>query len=311
MTHDAYEGTARCHDLPELERRDGPWSLLEIDADEVADAVAARRSEGGRLEEKVDGCWCAMRVADDGRLTDPRSRTDKVLRQAGRWRGVMVDRGLAGWLVIGEMFAGTSRARRARYRRGEELGPGHLDPFYVYSLRSPDGRTIAGTECAGIVGALNVERLLPVPSALPWGDWRQFTLDVLERGGEGVVIRHDDGTCHRAKARLEVDMVVLRRFAERDRRGRMRIKLDVGYCVSSGTRKRYRRTQTILAPGQDYLDSTGLNWGDFKPHAVVSVLGAMIGKGGIIRDARFSELRKDKPASECLAPVQRRAPRAA
>ena len=125
MATPLYQQTADVVDLPELlpAAGDGPVvELPEVAPETIIAAVAARQAGGGAIQEKVDGCWCAMRVDARGRLTAPESRAGLRLRYAADWIGVRVAPRFAGWTIVGEIEAGTNRARRRRETR-EARGP--------------------------------------------------------------------------------------------------------------------------------------------------------------------------------------------
>lgn len=288
-----YDLTADCADLPEFlpAEGDGPVvELPEVDPETIIAAVAARQAQGGVLQEKVDGCWCAMTVDERGRLRNPLSRAGLRLRFAADWVGVHVDPQFVGWTIVGELEAGTTRARRRRETR-ESRGWYGLPIFHVYAMVDPAG-AMHGPELAGQVAPLELAgRLRPVRQALPGQSWADFARRVFDEGGEGVVIRQG-GACWRAKPLVTFDRYVMGIASEPDSKGRVCHKAILGVCTSAGARPRYQRLQVVELP-------RGVRWQDVKG-LVVSVAGAAVDReSGVIRHARIVEVREDKAGWEC------------
>lgn len=282
----AYAATTRCRDLPELMDRSSGELVLALpagDLERVVAAVAARRSPGAALQEKIDGCWCAMQIDADARVESVTSRSGKPLRVAVAWVGVQMHRNLRGWTLVGEIEAGTSWASRRR-------APGELPRFHVYGALDRAGRVVDRHRLARSA----IARFRPHPDrhghesqqpvcqlvreARHGEDWATFVRSVLEAGGEGVVIHEDGGARWRAKTRLTVDRVVLRVERRRDRNGDMRHHALVGLVG--------REIQDVLVP--EWADADDLEG------RVVAVTGASLDEtAGVVRHARIVEVRED------------------
>lgn len=296
MSHTLYREVI---DLPELlppPDSDGPvLQLADVDPERIVAAVAARQAAGGRLQEKVDGCWACAVVGTDGALGPVESRAGLRLRQGRRWAGRQLGARWAGWTIIGELEVGTTRARRAREDRNEGLDA--LDPWHVTELIDPAGRRIDGPELAMVVAqmaGLDLRgRLHPVREALPGESWADFARDVFDRGGEGVVLRTLDGHIYRAKPLIDFDRVVLGIVEHVDRRRHVRLQARLGLCTSAGKRPRYRETQVVELPARAPRLPRG---------TVVAVTGTSVNtESGVVRFARIVRVREDKPAHECRA----------
>jgi hypothetical protein len=290
MSHPLYDATAHCQDLPELLPVDesGPaLALPTTDHDTVVAAVRARQELGGGVcQEKVDGCWCAMVLDADGRVGTATSRAGLPLRYARSapgWVGVTISPVLAGWTIVGELEAGTTRASQRR----DDGRPW----LHVYAMFGPDGAD-RSDELARICWDLGVERMRPVRQALPGEDWGDFTRRILDQGGEGVVIRQG-GHCYRAKPQLEVDRVISRVFSERDRHGKMRLKAQLAVASRQGKSLRFRPLQIVILPRN--IDAVG------AVKRVAKITGASITPQGVVRHARIVELRpeEEKQLHEC------------
>ena len=293
MSHPLYDRTANCDDAPELlPSSDGaPVFLLpETDPETVVAAVRARRSAGGVCQEKIDGCWVALELDETGRVALATSRATLPLRFARSekpWLGQLLHRALAGWTIVGEMEAGTQRA--ARVRDGER----ELEPVvYAFACFDAEG-TDRTAELGAVLGRAAHPRLRHIPQALRGEDWGSFTSEVLERGGEGVVIRQG-GELIRCKPVHELDRVVLRTFWEADQYGKKRSKAQLGVCVSAGKRPRYKPTQIVIVPGH-------ILPAELRARRVVKVIGASVTPEGVIRHGRISEVRpqEEKQPTEC------------
>lgn len=290
MSHPLYDITADCDDLPELLPSDenGPaLALPTTDHETVVASVRARQELGGVCQEKVDGCWCAMELGDDGRVRTATSRAELPLRYARSapgWVGSVISPVLAGWTIVGELEAGTTRASQRR-DNGRPW-------FYVYAMFDADG-VDRSDEIARICWDVDAERMRPIRQALPGEDWGDFTQRVLDEGGEGVVIRQG-GRCYRAKPLLEVDRVVGRVFQERDRHGKSRTKAQL--CVASRRGKNSR-----LSPLQIVILPRHILPADVRGRRVAKVTGASITPQGVVRHARIVEVRpeEEKQWHEC------------
>jgi len=299
MTHPLYSSTADCQDLPELfpEGDEPGLRLAEVAPDVVVAAVSARQAGGGRLQEKVDGCWCCMTVGEGGRLEDPRSRADLPLRFAAAWVGQRVDARFVGWRLIGELEAGTARARRVREdERGEEPSEA-LYPWHLYAMVDPAGAVHDGLELHFLLSQLVhldlAGRLTAIREALPCEDWGTFAREVFDRGGEGVVIRQG-GACYRAKPQVDFDRYCTKVVSEPDRRGRMRLQAVLAVCTSAGARPRYQAVQPVELP-------RGMRRSQVAGH-VVTIIGASVDQEtGVVRHARITRVREDKSGPECRA----------
>lgn len=288
MTHPLYDLTADCSDLPELlPSGDGDVVVaLPAQATEaVIAAVRARQELGGTCQEKVDGCWCAMELDADGRVRTATSRAGLPLRYARSapgWVQSTIHPALAGWTIVGELEAGTTRAMM---RRDEER-----PLFHVYAMFDSTGAD-RSDELARICFDLGVDRMRPVRQALPGEDWGSFCQRILDDGGEGVVIRQG-GRCYRAKPVLEVDRVVSRVFSERDRHGKLRVKAQLAVASRRGKNARLRPLQIVILPRH-------LQPNDVLKR-VVKVTGASVHKG-VVRHARIVEVRpeEEKQPHEC------------
>lgn len=288
-------------DLPELcrPRGDGPeLALPEIDPETIIAAVVARQAPGVRLQEKVDGSHAIGVVGPDGRIATMTSRAALPLRTGRRWIGVDLGRRWAGWTLIGELEVGTTRAMRRRDARGETLEDS-LDPWHIFQLVAPDGRTLEGAALAwplAQMGGLDLRgRLLPVREAVDGENWEDFARDVLASGGEGLIVRTPDGAIYRAKPAVDFDRVVMAERRHVDRNGHVHRQVMLGVCVSAGARARYRAIdQWLELPAAAPLR--------IPRHTVVSIIGSTINtETGVVRFARITAFREDKAPWECRA----------
>jgi hypothetical protein len=301
MKHPLYESTARCSDLPELLPQSGEGEvemvLPESDPERVAEAVSARQADGGRLQEKVDGCWCCMTIDANGYLRNPMSRANLRLRYAAEWEGRQVSKRFAGWRIVGELDAATNRARRRREAR-EDKGWYGAPLFHVYALVTPRGELLPGQEMAAGVGQMiGLEfhgRIRPVAEALPGESWGDFTRRVFEDSGEGVVIRTPGGAIFRAKPQADFDRFVSKIVNEPDSRGHVRRMAVLSVCISAGDRPRFKAIQKVEMP-------KGWKNSDVIKRVVVVVGDSLNRETGAIRHARIVDVRSedDKQPVEC------------
>lgn len=281
-----YDLTARCRDLPELvsEAADGTVSLSFPDGsiDRVVAAVAARRAPGAILQEKVDGCWCSMRLGADARVESVTSRAGLHLRVAVGWIGEQFARQLAGLTLIGEVEAGT---HWASLHRDEDL----LPRLHLYGALDRSGRALGHDRVRKLGAWIRHPRVQLVREAAWNEDWASFTRSVLDDGGEGVVIRDESGIW-RAKPRQTVDRFVSKVFYAEDRHGQRRLYATLSISVNG----RFRRTQDVLVP-------EGLKPSELRRRVVVVVGASVDPRTGVVRHARIVDTREDKPADECVA----------
>ncbi|MFZ5788963.1 MAG: hypothetical protein ACOY3Y_21195 [Acidobacteriota bacterium] len=295
--HPLYARTADCEDPAELVGAVGDGVALVLPDEDHAAVLAALRAKqaelggAGRCQEKVDGCWCALAFDGSGRIASATSRAGLPLRFARGetpWVGHRFSAALAGWTIVGELEAGTQRA--AAVRDGER----DLEPLmYAFGAFDPDGvdRT---DRLPAVLSHIHHPRLRPVPEALPGEDWADFLRSVLDRGGEGVVVREPGGRCLRYKPVFEADRVALSVLSERDRNGKLRTKVRLGLCTSAGQRPRYRPTQTVIIPRH-------IMPAELKGKRVVRVRGASVDADGVIRHASIADVRprEEKQPWEC------------
>jgi hypothetical protein len=275
-------------DLPGLR----PCGLLEpIDPGRIVDAVASLEAPGRRLEEKVDGCWCALSIGDDGRLAAI-SRAGLPLRQAGEWRGRLLGRDWAGWTIVGEVLAGTPAARAARDADPDGEAYPRVYATHAY-YRGEDRSAMLAAVLAELPAVAPWARIAPMPACPPWESWRSWSTRVLGRGAEGLIVVDGDRRW-RVKPLDDVDRVVLGVRDELRRDGRPVAKVALGVAVRGGRRPRYRETQVVLLPrGAVAAQIVG---------RVVRVAGASVDPdSGVVRHARIAGLRSDKIPSECRA----------
>jgi len=294
-------------DLPELVSDDELVSLPSRDIAAILDAVEAREQAGAtRIQEKVDGCWCALHVGASGRILSATARSGLPLRMAVEW----VDKGerhrrlgyrWGGWTIIGECEAGTKRAGERREQR-EQSGNYGPPPFHVFAVVAPNGdcyqghRDVADLLYRMLPGAnatSHWHRMRPVREPNPGESWRSFAERIFAEGGEGVIL-HDDGVLYRAKPVIDADRVVLKVVTEKDRNGTARPKALVGYCFCWGKRPQFRISQKVQVPrGTQRM---------LKRGTVVTVVSSHIDrKTGVVRHGRIAEIRQpeDKLATEC------------
>lgn len=298
MTHPLYTETAQCDDIPEsLPSGAGlNWETPDHSPETILGIVAELEQLGGRIQEKVDGCWCTMVVNEYNRLVLARSRTDKPLRYAAEWRYYKVNPGFAGWQLVGELEASTTRAKHHRKARekNNDYGP---PPWFIYAVVSPDGTvhddytTVVRVLSQLLPMGMLALRIRPVAEALPGEQWVDFARRILENDGEGCVIRRD-GQCYRIKQRLDFDRIIKSCVTEPDRTGTIRHKARLSYCSSNGRIPRYKHTQTVVLPKGVFPR--------YVKGKVVTVVGSSIERDtGVIRHARIVEIRDDKEGRDC------------
>jgi hypothetical protein len=300
MAHEHYEATARCLDLPELMDRIGDEVALSFpsgDYARVVEAVAARRTPGAALQAKVDGCWCAVRLDESGRVKSVTSRTGRPLRCAFGWVGEKVKHQLPGWTLIGEVEAGTTWSSRRRTREAARASDAdaralvRVPRLHLYAAYDRQGRRVAEARLRSLPAWIGHPRIVAVRQCGPREDWSAFARSVLERGGEGVVIRAADGGLWRAKTRVTLDRVVVDTEYLRDHLGVRRLHVRLAYVRDDGVPV---ETQQVLAPeGARPEDLDG---------RVVAVTGASVDLvSGVVRHARIVEIREpgDKPIEDC------------
>jgi len=297
MTHPLYVETANCNDVPaSLPSGTGiDWSIPDHTPETILGIIAELEQLGGRIQEKVDGCWCAMSVDKHNRLVRARSRTNKPLRYAAEWRNFSVNPGFEGWQLIGELEAATTRAKHHRATREADLDFGP-PPYHVYAVVNPTGDVYDGWHDVmallfQMIPPAMLGTIKPVDEALNGEPWADFARRILEADGEGCVIRRD-GECWRIKQRLDFDRYVASTVMEKDRNGRRRHKARLSICTSNGRRPRYRVAQTVVLP-------SGV-WPRDVKGKVVTVVGSSIERAtGVIRHARIVEIRDDKEGRDC------------
>ena len=290
---DLYTSTARCRDLDELvDVADGVFTMAFPDGsiDRVVAAVAGRREPGARLQEKVDGCWCAMAIGDDGRVASVTSRSGLHLRVAVAWVGEQLHRNLAGWTLVGEVEAGTHWASLERQAEAGEGGDPRIPRLHVYAALDKQGRPVDENKLRSVAKQWRHARVQLVREACPTESWSAFTQAVLDAGGEGVVIRAADGACWRAKPRHTADRYVSRVYLKADRHGTQRLFADLSVCRG----KSFKRVQTVLVP-------EGMTAAQLRQKVVVVVGASMDLATGVIRHARISDVRPvgEKLPTDC------------
>lgn len=293
-SHPLYESTARCHDLPELLEHEGGELVLSFpdgSIDRVVAAVAARQAPGVVLQEKIDGCWCALKLDEEGRVGSVTSRAGIPLRVGVAWLGEVVRWQLPGWTMIGELEAGTHWAAQERQAEEDEGGDARVPRFYLYAAFDRQGRRVPEARVRRLPGWVGHPRLVAVRQAAPGEDWAAFTRRVLDRGGEGVVLRYPDGSCFRAKPRLTCDRYISRVYYAPDRYGQQRLHADLSVVRGRG----WRRVQQVLVP-------EGLTPAALRRRVVVVVGASVHPRTGVVRHARIAAVREpgDKSPRECL-----------
>lgn len=280
----AYAETTRSQHLPELYSREAGELALAIpdgDLERVVAAVVDRRSPGAALQEKIDGCWCAMIIGDDCRVASVTSRSGLRLRVAVAWIGEQFHPHLRGWTLIGEIEAGTAWASQ---RRDDPRIPPRL---HVYAALDRAGRPVDRHRLArSAIRRFPHPRVCLVREAAYGEDWAAFTRSVFVAGGEGVVIHEDSGARWKAKARITLDRVVVEVVERADRNGRWRMHAVIGLPGR---------------PIQDVLIPESIDW-RLLPGRVVAVTGASLDETtGVVRHARIVALREegDKLPEEC------------
>ena len=285
MDTSLYARHTRLRDLPELYERDGVHLSLSTDVERVVAAVRARQALGGRCQEKIDGCYLELHLDQDGVVDRVTSRAGHSHQYAQDWLDEPLRVQLRGWTILGELVAGTHWASQQRQ-------DGELPLVYVYGMIDASGRD-RSDEVARKVPWLHHPRLRPIPEAAPGQDWGDFARAVLERGGEGVVLRQPDGRW-RAKPVVTVDRYVSSCELEEDRHGWLRWKAWLSVPRSRGARTRWRRVQRVLLP-------EGIHPREVR-RRVVTVVGASVDTTtGVVRHARLGEIRPlgDKAPEEC------------
>lgn len=285
MSSTPYELTARCLDLPELvDQADGELvlALPSGELERVVAAVAARRDPGALLQEKVDGCWCALAIGTGGIVESATSRSGLALRAADGWIGQRVHSFLADWTLIGEAECGTQWS--AAHRDDNPIPRLHL-----YAAIDARGRRVSTDRVRALTLRHLHVRIAYVNECGAREDWAEFARRVLEAGGEGVVIRAVDGTCYRAKPRSTVDRVVARAYSKADHTGAPRRFADLAVTEAG----RLRTVQSVLVP--EAIER------ELRRGRVVAVAGASVSPAGVVRHARIVELRPrdEKQPAEC------------
>lgn len=285
MSTTAYDLTARCRDLPELvDVVDGEVTLAMPagELDRIVAAVAARREPGALLQEKVDGCWCALAVGPGGVITSATSRAGLPLRAADGWVGQRVHTFLAGWTLIGEAECGTQWS--ASHRDDNPIPRLHL-----YAALDARGRAVAHDRVRALALRHLHVRIAYVNECGPRESWSDFARRIIEAGGEGVVIRTAAGACYRAKPRSTVDRVVARAYTQADHHGEPRRFADLAVTEAG----RLRTIQAVLVPEAIQRE--------LRRGRVVAVAGASVSTAGVVRHARIVELRPrdEKMPAEC------------
>jgi hypothetical protein len=294
VTPESYTLTARCHDLPELvdQTEDGISLALPSGAiDRVVEAVAGRRGPCAILQEKIDGCWCALKLDAAARVESVTSRSGLHLRVAVAWMGEQFDRQLAGFTLIGEVEAGTHWSSVERHAEESEGGDVRVPRLHLYAALDRAGRVLSVDRTRKLCRWIAHPRCLPVRECRPNESWETFTRSVLEAGGEGVVIRTADGEIFRAKPRTTVDRYVSRTYAKPDRHGTMRLFCDLSFFNG----RSFTKAQTVLVP--EAMTPQQLR------RAVVVVVGASLDPvTGVVRHARIADVRPqgEKTARECV-----------
>lgn len=265
-------------ELPGLTGGRLSWDISEIMA--AIDAAQRDLPRGSAVEEKIDGHWCAIQVGHDGVVVSATSRAGLPLRVAIPWLGRRIR--LFGWTLIGEIVAGTEWSACERQHQGA------VPDFRIFDAYCAKWGRVSRSRLERVIPSLGDRRLSLVARA-KWGEcWSDFAKRVLAAGGEGVVVKHADGSQRwKAKPILDVDMVVKRVFSEPDRDGRLRVKVGIGYADTD-------EVQVVLLPSVATPD-------DIHRDDVVRVVGACKLCSGAIRHARIVEVRpiEDKPVEEC------------
>jgi hypothetical protein len=288
-----YSETARCQDLPELLDRHGDEVAMVLpdgSLDRLVGAVAARRAPGARLQEKVDGCWCAAKVGQDGRVESVTSRSGLHLRVAVAWIGEQLPLYLAGFTLIGEVEAGTHWASVERQAADDEGGDSRLPRYHLYGALDRAGRPVKADRVRAIGRRLSHARVCYVREAAPRESWADFVRSVLDAGGEGVIIRETGGAIFRAKPRHTCDRYCSRVYTKADRHGQPRLFAD----LSVATGRTFRRVQTVLVP-------EGMTAAQLRKRVVVVTGASLDTVTGVVRHCRIADVRPEgeKLASEC------------
>jgi len=292
----AYYATAHCLDLVELvDKVDGEISLAipTGDLDRIALAVAARRRPGDILQEKIDGCWCAMQLSGEARVASVTSRSGLHLRVAVAWLGEQLPKQLAGMTLIGEVEAGThwsSLGRQAEAAAAAGLGDTRIPRFHLYGALSSAGELLNPDRVRKLGRWISHPRLFPIHEATPREGWASFVYSVIAAGGEGVVIRESGGQCWRAKPATTIDRYASKVYEAPDRNGELRTFVALSAYVG----RKWKIIQTVLAP--EGMPASKLR------NRVVVVLGACLDpQTGVVRHARIAQIREegDKTALDC------------
>jgi hypothetical protein len=295
VTHPYYRETAKCRDLPELAERHGDEVALSFpdgQIDRVVAAVAARQATGAALQEKVDGCWCALRLDEKGRVESVTSRSGIYLRVAVGWVGETLRWQIPFWTLVGEVVAGTHWASEYRAREEKREGaPVPIPQFHLYAAFDRQGRRVPEDRVRSLPAWIGHPRLVAVRQCERGQNWGDFTRSVIAAGGEGVVIREADGSVWRAKPRTTVDRVARTVVRRPDRHGVMRHYVVLAVATEDGG---LRSIQRVLLP--EGMAPTRV------ARRVVVVVGASEDtRTGMIRHARIVDVREpgDKGEAEC------------
>ncbi|UCC72024.1 MAG: ATP-dependent DNA ligase [Gemmatimonadota bacterium] len=287
----------------------------------VAREDLARLDKSGEyvVEEKHDGEWCRATLDANGVITELRTRTNAVIDGVKAMDLVGLRTGIAApALLVGELVADTRNGRRVGARR--------LHLFDVLEFN--------GTDCRDLRVEDRRSFLVCAQAAMGHDDWIklveqretgfvEFYDEIIERGGEGVVIkkrrskyrpRNADGKIAgwlRCKPFRTVDYIVI--GTGKTKGGATNLALGLlghpwGSQSTVGSRVVW---DPMLGPKHVMYASIPRFLADVDPQTligtVVEVQGYEVFNSGAVRHGQITRVRDDKPAGDCTLEAARNA----